>query len=527
MRLSVSLIFTFIIFYFPFQYKPFSQDSDTLITPLKKITSIHDYIQARKKEQIYDVQPVRDVFHIIDIKLDHFFKSLHFGLVTNIIILLLTQFFLYRVLSFLLQNTKLSFYLSLIYLVHPTTANVYVAFSSKKHILALLFFLIFYNSFLRSKYDFKRIISQSFIFLLSLLSHPIAILLPFWILFQRKYKNFIELIKSNFLLFLNSLIIGILNLNYYRSTFTSQTGFAKNSFTMEIGEKLLIWGRMFFQILAPFQHAPQYNESSPLGLIGLGLVPIFYYLGLKHINKYSFINFTIPPALIFITLYHNGSNIFFLNTYLLIPLVFVLILFGKALNKRVFSNKYYLLLIPLIIISFRDTYSRKSQSYFYDYTSDKEQSCPLVQAAVLASLIESNVEVFKKKSSIWLQTRCRMLNKRLIKYPVFIMTNMIYFDKKLSLQKKSELINKKITGQHDKKLIQIALLYKYHDYGKALSLMKEATQSREKTGSIFYAHPLIFEQIRTVCKKTECIEFIQHIDKMKKTPFLFSIISKN
>jgi hypothetical protein len=296
----------------------------------------------------------------------------------------------------------------------------------------------------------------------------------------------------------------VANIIYYKKVFFIQTGFDKNGFEFDLGQKLLILGRMVFQLVIPTNYSTQYNPASSLGMWGLGIFGTIFVISYSRISREIFIQAWSLFFIIFFTLYHKGSNIFFLNTYLLYPLVAMLMILGCSLIRVKCKRWKYFVLIGLFLQSSFYGNLRSSQTDFYAYLADNEKSCSMIQAAVIASMIEGRVDNFKTYSKKWLQAQCRIINKRSFLYPLFLMTNMVYFDDEMSRAKRRALIKSRVASRLDFEMITLALDDKEGVSEAELLKKYLKIEGMGDIGSIFYAQKLILEDyFKRSCKTSE------------------------
>src|SRR5690606_2429551 len=72
-------------------------DNHIILKPLEEVGSFSDYLQLYKDKKIYDVQPLRDLSHLFDIK---FYKltGIYIGVVHNLLIFWITSFLIFKIL---------------------------------------------------------------------------------------------------------------------------------------------------------------------------------------------------------------------------------------------------------------------------------------------------------------------------------------------------------------------------------------------------------------------------------------------
>jgi len=168
---------------------------------------------------LYMYTPITDISYAIDYKL-HGLDPFYFKL-TNLLIHLLNIVLIY-ILSFqLFKKNYLSFFLALLFALHPANTDTVSWISARSNLLATMFFIlsaIFYNIYLKqNKYLLLTLSFISFVF--SLLSKSSGIMLPLTLLlfdyyYQRKFS--IKLLTEKIPFLLASCAIGILTV-YFRT----------------------------------------------------------------------------------------------------------------------------------------------------------------------------------------------------------------------------------------------------------------------------------------------------------------------
>ena len=102
-------------------------DYDIIISPLYQITSIPEYFNHKLNHKIYDLQPIRDLSHLLDILISPNEKNIHIvGRIHNLLLLFLTCFLLFRL--FLLEGLKKNFSIiyALLFFTHPSIFEIYI-----------------------------------------------------------------------------------------------------------------------------------------------------------------------------------------------------------------------------------------------------------------------------------------------------------------------------------------------------------------------------------------------------------------
>lgn len=218
----------------------------------------------------------------------HFFQIILFSINSFLIFKVLNNFF----------DKKLSFILSLLFLVHPMNSTTVVFIGSMADVLFFIFGFLGILLIIKEQISFKNIILASILFLLSLLSKESGIL--FFLLgllaifvFERKY--FLKTIFINFLIIFLYSIFRISS----QGMFWSVSSFAPIQKLTLVGKILSlpsILGYYFIELLLPFnlsmfQHwtinSPNFvNFIIPLTLVSASIIGLAVFLK-RNVGDYK------------------------------------------------------------------------------------------------------------------------------------------------------------------------------------------------------------------------------------------------
>ena len=355
-------------------------DDSLLIPPLQNLNSPSEYIQKMKKGEIFDVQPLRDLSLLVNIKAKQLTGHGHFHL-TNFIIYVLILFFTFKLLS---KSSPYTFGLILLLAFHPVPLSSVFWISARKHLLSTLFILM--ATYLSSKETYKKHSwAICFFYICAILSHPINVLWPIWfIVFMLIRKG--SLSKKE--LFLPIVLISLLtvfvyiNHRYYTSIYLiSSNGIPKllpMSFDEFMATTILRFSRSFSQIFMPLSVSPIYyigNWKTLLGIPFLVILPWFFWKSLNR-NQLIWPLFIILPLLV---VYSKNTNIFISDTYLLIPFVGIIITTGLILERFRPSLKKFNVIIMVLSCyfafkSFHYAKAWESHVKLWEYTYRTEKS---------------------------------------------------------------------------------------------------------------------------------------------------------
>lgn len=434
-----------------------SIDENIIITPLKDIDSFSEYLQARDEHKVYDIQPIRDLSHSIDIFLGKTNENIsQIGILHNLILLFIIVFVFKNLLLKLNIHPINANYFSLIFLFHPAIYEIFIEPTSRKHILASLFFLISIYVFHELKQR-KTLASLMVLltFSLSVLSHPITLFTPYFLFLykglKRDLKTKIIILAPSFIM---SLYLAFLNYQYYAVKYKEITNVSKVYGEFNFGKTLLCIGLHLKQIFMPFFFSQYYFNLHFSELIFVILFCISILLLIKH-RQYILLYYLIPLFSTMVILYHRQVDLIFLNTYLLIP--FISILFVLA-HIRLHKNfRYVIVFFLLIIMSYR-VYIRHDDGRFFETSYKNQPTCHQLQSLVhhLSLSGSQDLDDLFFWGKLIVKEKCLMTNKQNEYLPYVILTLVVFSDPNISKEVKVEQFKTRF-GMGDVNLLHDAL----------------------------------------------------------------------
>ncbi len=297
-------------------------DDKLLIGSLKSIHDFPSYFQAIKNGLILDIQPIRDLSYWIDFQLFNMFGWYSYHL-TNTFLLVLICYKLELLLRETVSENYLIFLFVFVFAVSPVTSSSVAWIAARKHLLSTFFILWATNLTVKNKNNSTDSnIKILILYSLSVLSHPISLLWPLWMIFWKGHEwpvNKINFLKNKYALLLMSIFL-ILNFWYYKTIYhDSVSNFSKFSklSNYDLGLPLLSIGRYFYQTIFPFSALPTSHYPGSLeNFIGLiGFVSFLFVLKIhKTITSRATMLYFILPLLI---VTFNMTNVFCSDTYIL------------------------------------------------------------------------------------------------------------------------------------------------------------------------------------------------------------------
>ncbi len=344
-------VFT-IILYFPVLVSNFVGDIDTyLVSELKDILSLSEYISAWRDSKIHDIQPIRDISLLFDREMTQL-TGISSYQYTSLFIWLITTFIIYKtVLAISTLSSLNTSLLFLLFISHPLYVKSVSYIGLRKHLLAFLFGALFIKTILvESKSRFSKFHLALF-HTLSLLSQPINIFLPIWSTYYSKYimnKSYKETLKTFAIPILLSLFLGVFNLWWYLDVSQVDSGVSKYMPGNSIADRVLAIGRYFSFFFIPINFSIFYGKESILCLLGIFIGPSYFYLVYKYVNKekfYSFLLlflFSIAPVVIQMFETFVSDSYFLMGSYCLFLTLFYTL-------KKLSTQKGFTIFLGIIV----------------------------------------------------------------------------------------------------------------------------------------------------------------------------------
>ncbi len=324
-------------------------DDKMLLLGIEGIHSLKDYYYALLDGSVLDIQPVRDLSYLLDLKIKAYLSIYSFHL-TNLLIWIFICLLFHKILllfSTQTRDSKLFAGLLVVFLaISPVSASSVAWIAARKHLLSTLFILAATYIFLKKRAVGLNLKDSLLIILsysLSCLSQPINVLWPFFVLafsLENKESAKTNLNKKLFLILalLGAFFVG-LNYYYYQIPFTEITGGdGKYSADLGLGLSLLALGRYFYLAIFPFSALPvSHFQGSWENLIGLYLLAsflimlAFLFIRLQKKICLSFVLYFFLPL---IPVTYKITRIFCSDTYLLNASIGLYLTFFLLLKDR-------------------------------------------------------------------------------------------------------------------------------------------------------------------------------------------------
>jgi hypothetical protein len=316
------------------------RDEEILLGPLKSVKNASDYFEGWRNKSISDTQPIRDLSYIFDIYIAKIIKSdviyylgntLYFSIIIALFILIC---------DLLTKSKSIAYAFGVVIFLHPCWLNIVPWISSRKHLLAAIFFLVFLKTTLQNKNEKKSDNFFSLWWLLcSWLSHPISIIAHWPIsLFTNKIT------KRNILFLISILILSlsIFYLNYHK--YGNRLTDYQNIILQLINSIAMTYN----QIFTLNNYALVYSVTKSATIIGIIMFftfSIIIFLSIRDKKKAATILYAV--SILTITTF---SRFFYSDSYVIIPLIctafLVAVIFEEL--KQKFERKYFYAVIAIL-----------------------------------------------------------------------------------------------------------------------------------------------------------------------------------
>ena len=336
-------------------------DDPIVVVPMRDVRTLSDYTEKRARNEIIDLQPVRDLTYAIDYRTGEHFHA------TNSALWTATGALLYLILVALGIGETLAAFIALAYAFDPIFVNTVAWASARKHLLATLF--TFAATLLlvrhRRRIGWGAAAGILATYTLACFSQPLNVLWPaFAVLYlygARKFET-AEPKSANgrapeWTLLAAGMAIAILclalNYLYYTDAYLLHSGGAAKVLTNAneevTGARLLALGRYFFQIVFPYwpsiwDHYP----GSPQNLAGLFLLPVFLSLFFKFRIRLATPWLTLA-LLSLLPVLVRMTNVFATDNYLLVAGAGVFIAIAQLLEHLPSRNTWPVLGVLLLV----------------------------------------------------------------------------------------------------------------------------------------------------------------------------------
>jgi protein O-mannosyl-transferase len=328
-------------------------------------------------------RPVQTVSFMIDTQMNSDIRNVYH--LSNIIYHILTVIVLFFLLLKLDISIDLSFYLSLLFSVHPLLTNAIAWIPGRGDLLAGLFcttsflFFLYYGSTKNKIFIFL----SSFAFLLALFSKEVSVILPgiliysYWFVQKNKYK-IRELVP-----FILIWSLSILLFFYLRHLYIfSRMELSFRTFISNLPVIPIFWGKLFL----PFSLSPLPVYSLLFIIIGF-IIIILSFVYIKYSKQVNnsliflgiiwFIGFIIPAMFVKVQI----EKIYFeyLECRAYLPSIGIFIVLGVLINEVIKLRGTKIIIRPFVVATL--VFAVISYNYSEDFSDP---------TAYFSSLIKSN-----------------------------------------------------------------------------------------------------------------------------------------
>ena len=380
---------------------PITTYDDTLIlSGVDKLHSFHDYISRFMTGKVLDIQPVRDLSYIIDYKIKSLisFHSFH---LTNLLLWLGICFFFKRILDLVDvkkdEHRWLIWSLVFLYAFSPVFNSSVAWIAGRKHLLST-FFIIWATWYFLTKKEkpFTRGDTKTLtaLYLLSVLSQPINIL---WPLFVLAYSYTEKKIKERRVLLGILAFVAVIflfsNYYYYGTLYEKISGGdGKYDSNFGPGLSLLALGRYFYLTLFPFDSLPvSHHQGSWENMIGLvALIASLLWLYKRRVGAAVIACFVLYFFIPLIPVTYKVTRIFCSDTYLLnasLGLYTAIFLIFKNTKFKHTSSVLFFYAFILFCFNFKYIKNFESTESIFSYAYSREPT-PMSIAVVADNLIK-------------------------------------------------------------------------------------------------------------------------------------------
>lgn len=441
-------------------------DDKLLINAISNIHQLSDYWQGIKNGTILDLQPVRDLTYLFDLKLKAIlpFHSFH---LTNVLIWLLICLFFYGILRHETSNKHFPILLLFLYCFSPVSSSSVAWVAARKHLLSSLFILISTYLIIKNKrelfFNRKKMTMVAIFYLLSCLSQPINVLWPVWVLlYTYPQKDTVKRKWFLILLFLLMFIFVGTNYLYYSGTsFMNASAFGKftDKSSFDIATFFLALGRYFYQCCFPFAALPVSHSQSAIenivGLLGLmGFTLLFVFKEMKNKSSIGLPGLFFLLPLLVVTV--KRTNIFCSDTYLLSASVGFYWALAELMSNLKNPRKYLVLLsvycVYIFIYNLNYVGIFLNEKTLWQYSYEKEPTSHSTMIVALENLKEKKY-----------QATYSLIDEIQMKWPgqsylPQLITESIFFNDNIRPDKKIEIIGK-VTPKTPAVSFYLSILY--------------------------------------------------------------------
>ncbi len=390
--IPILILITFLVYYPTLNYEyVYCDDTDIVIRDYERIKELSripdEFLSGYMNTNYY--RPLQNLSYIINNALlgNTAFSYKFLNLILHLIFIIFLNFFLLN----LGINIMTSFCLSLIFSIHPLFVNAVVWIPGRNDIIYALFGIISFLIFIKYQKQAKLhlLIIHSLFLFLSIMSKETALILPILMLLYVYFINEEKIISKknlkSILIWISIVLIWLL--------FRSHSTLGQSKYTT--GLDIIIYnlpsiveylGKFILPIkLSPLATYTSFNTI--IGLITFCSLIIFIIRTRKANFKYNlysllFYLLLIAPGLfIAFTNYQEWNDYLECRAYL--PIVGILFMLGKAIDKYINHNSRKILLIIMTVvvsgliflnISYSSNYRNAIKFYEYAIKQDKNRA---------------------------------------------------------------------------------------------------------------------------------------------------------
>lgn len=306
------------------------------------------YLKALVNLDTLDFQPIRDLTLYFDIFV-YDQTGYTIGVLLNCIIWAGSCYQILRILESELEESPgwQHFFIVLCFSVYPIFYNTVNWGIARKHLLAFFFILVATRNLGDWKVGLKRPIAVIIPYTLSVLSLPIAVAWPFWVILRLGVKNIMATRPARYLvsalLGITLLIAGI-NWAYYKTSLTFLQIYPQKASQFDPLFMLANLGVQVKQMVFPYRLGFFYNFSGDIyGLVVLVVfLSLVFYFRRKEKNVWIWLLFGAIPLAVTLSTPHV-----YYDPYVIIPLTGCLFFFTTQFSG--FLKKQVFLFVPLFI----------------------------------------------------------------------------------------------------------------------------------------------------------------------------------
>ncbi len=295
-----------------------TRDDSTLLAPLRTVHSARDYFTLFGTPELMDLQPLRDVSYLFDLRLGARLGHTVFH-ATSFLLFVLLVFAAWRLFTRLAPGWP-AFVAATVMALHPVWGTGIGWIAARKHLLACLLLTLATERLLAFIANNRRrdAVLALVCFALSLAAHPIGVGWPLFALVMLRRAHWVVL---------SSALVGIgvmaANVWYYTGPYALH-GAEKYAPGFNPGVSLLALGRGFFNLLFPIAIATSYSPGAVWNLVGLLALVVVSALLLRDggwRRSGPWLLYALLPLGVVLL---RMTNVFLADTYLFTPGIGVL-----------------------------------------------------------------------------------------------------------------------------------------------------------------------------------------------------------